>query len=271
MKRREEGHSPVPWSLLYVPLALPVLALAFFRIGGMVLVAPLFASNAMPVRLRAALVFVLALVAFPMVQAQAPAELSLSAALAGGVGEALVGLTIGTVFMLMTNAMEVAGAFVSHQSGLALGEVANPALDQESDLVGQLYAIIMLLAFLAIGGHRAMIRALLDTYEMVPVLSFTADESVVVLIVEVLTAGFVLAIRLAAPVIIALLLTTLALGFISRTMPQLNILSVGFSLKSVVMLATAGVALAASQDLLVSGATDAVDAIRAHFALPDNP
>ena len=68
---------------------------------------------------------------------------------------------------------------------------------------------------------------------------------------DLLSAAFILAIKLFAPVLIALLLTSLVMGFLGRTMPQLNILTIGFALRSMSALAVAAVALAASQDVLV--------------------
>ncbi len=93
------------------------------------------------------------------------------------------------------------------------------------------------------------------------------DETLLVLLTEVLTAAFVLAIRLAAPALIALFLTTTAMGFLSRTMPQMNILTVGFTLKAMVALGATGITLGAAGDLLVNSAWDVLDLIRLTFEL----
>ena len=84
---------------------------------------------------------------------------------------------------------------------------------------------------------------------------------------DLLSAAFILAIKLFAPVLIALLLTSIVMGFLGRTMPQLNILTVGFAVRSLAALGIAALALAASQDVLVEALIEALEAIRATFGL----
>ncbi len=86
-----------------------------------------------------------------------------------------------------------------------------------------------------------------------------------------LTAAFVLGIRLAGPVLIALFLTGTAMGFLSRTMPQLNILSIGFTVRVMVALGVAGFALAGYQDVLVDAVWTAFETIRLHMGLDPYP
>ena len=217
----------MPWSLLEILFALPVFALVLFRLAGLMLTAPILGSSVLPRRVRVAFAVAFAFVIFPLVRGQAPAELTLTMALVGGVQELMIGVTIGLGLSLLFCGVEVGGLMVGQQAGIALGRVFNPAQNEQTTITGQLYSIVLMLVFLLVGGHRAMVAALLDTFRVIPVLSQEFDESVVVLLTEMLASSFILAIRLAAPVLIALLMTTMALGFLSRTMPQLNILSIG--------------------------------------------
>jgi len=257
----------MPWSLLDIPLALPVYALVLFRLTGLMIAAPVFGSRAIPLRIRGAVVMTVAAMIFPLVRHQAPSDLTLPAALAAVVGELLVGLTIGLSLALLVTGAEVGGLMVSQQGGIALGEVFDPSQDQESTTVGQVYGITLMLLFLLAGGHRAAMAALLDTFEAVPLLRFQMDESVVVLFTELLTSAFILGIRIAAPALIALFLAGLAMGFLSRTMPQLNILSVGFTLRVLLALGVAGLALAQCEGLLLDAVWDTLAAVRESFGL----
>ncbi len=87
------------------------------------------------------------------------------------------------------------------------------------------------------------------------------------LVGDLLSAAFILAVKLFTPVLIAMMLTSLTLGFLGRTMPQLNILSVGFAVRSMTALGMAGFALAASGDVLIEALIDALDTIRDAFGL----
>ena len=257
----------MPWPLLDILVALPVFALILFRVGGLVMTAPLFSSMAVPVRFRAALAMVMAAMMFPLVASQAPAELTLSMALIGGVGEVLIGATIGLALATLFCGVEVGGLLVGQQAGIALGQVFNPIQNRQTSIVGQIYSMVLILVFLLAGGHREMIAALLDTFEVIPMLSMRFDEPLMLLLVEMLASAFILAIRLAGPVIIALFMSSIAMGFLSRTMPQFNILSVGFPIRIMIGLAVATLTIIAMQDLMLETVWEGLDAIRAVFGL----
>jgi flagellar biosynthetic protein FliR len=125
----------------------------------------------------------------------------------------------------------------------------------------------MTFLFLLAGGHRAAMAALLDTFKVIPLLSFRLDETFILLLVEMLASAFILGIRLAGPVLLALFMMGTALGFLSRTMPQFNILTVGFTLRLLLALAVGGLAISASQDVLLDAIWDGIDQIRAAFGL----
>lgn len=242
--------------------ALPVFVLILFRLSGLVMTAPLLASDIVPLRVRVGMTMTMALILFPAVHRQAPAEITLSTALVGGVTELAIGATIGLALTILMSGAELAGLMVGQQAGIGLGQVFDPALGGEVSIIGQIYTIVLVFVFLLVGGHRAMIAALLDTFEAIPLLSARFDEPLVLLLAEMLASAFSLAIRLAGPVLVSLFLTTMAMGFLSRTMPQLNIMSVGFQVQILVALGVAGVSLVAMEGLLTDAIWDALDRIR---------
>jgi flagellar biosynthetic protein FliR len=252
-----------------LPLLLPGFVLVLLRVSGLMLAAPIFGSNAIPRRLKVALAMVVALAVFPLVGPRVMSNVTLADTLIGAVGEMMIGLVIGLGMGIVFLGAELAGALIGQQAGLALGQVFNPLLENDTTSLGQLFFLVHLMIFLAIGGHRQLMQALLETFNAIPVLSFRHDERIVSLAADLLSSAFILAIRLAGPVLIALTLTTLAMGFVSRAMPQLNILSVGFSLQILVALLVAGLALAMSGDLLAATITDGLQMIRSAFGLPE--
>ncbi len=252
-------------------LALPVYALVLFRVAGLMVAAPLYSSRVVPVRVRAGLAMLVAFLMLPVVERQVPSALPLDVALIGAVGEFMIGVTIGLAMAILLMGGEAAGLVVGQQAGLALADVFDPTRNQPGTVISQVYVIVVTALFLMIGGHRAAMAALLDTYKVIPVLSFGMNESFLLLLVEMMAAALVLGIRLAGPVLVALLLMEIALAFLSRTMPQFNILSVGFSLRLLVGLAVAAVAVMASGDVIADAITEAVASIRASFGLAPTP
>jgi flagellar biosynthetic protein FliR len=145
--------------------------------------------------------------------------------------------------------------------------VFDPTHNEQVSTIGQVYSITFVLLFLLAGGHRAMLAALLDTFRTIPLMSFHWDESLVVLLVEVLGSAMELGIRLAGPVLIALFLATTALGLLSRAIPQLHVLTVGFTIKVLVAVAFAGIALALCEEPLIDAVGDVVGWTRSTFGL----
>ena len=257
----------MPWSMLTLPQLLPTFALVLMRVSGLVLTAPLLSDRSVPRRLRVALTLTMSAVLFPMVASTAPQNLTMQAALVGVFWELVIGLTIGLSLTVVLAGIVLAGTMIGQQAGIGLAQVFNPALESQTSVMGQLYFVVAMLAFLGVGVHRALIQALLDTFTIIPLLSFHGGDSIVVLLVELLAGAFSVGIRLAGPALVALMLTSLTLGFLSRTIPQLNILSVGFAIRTMVALAAAGVSLMAADELLLDAADQALMLVRVTFGL----
>jgi flagellar biosynthetic protein FliR len=99
--------------------------------------------------------------------------------------------------------------------------------------------------FVAIGGHRLLIRALLETFRWRPPGVHELPTGIVAAVTDVVHQSFLMGIRAGAPVMVALLMAILVLGLISRTLPQLNVIAIGFSLNSMVMMLTLALSLGA--------------------------
>lgn len=254
--------------LLQIMPWLPVVALVMFRLTGFVLAAPFFSGSSMPVRFKGAFVVMTAVLISPLVSKSLPADLTLTAAVLGGLGELAIGLSIGFAVMLMFSATEWAGLVFGQQGGFALGEVFNPALEEHTSVTGQLYGTIFALVFLAVGGHREAIAALLDTYQRIPPLSFQFDERVIALLLEMLVVAFVFAVRLAGPILIALFLAECALAVLSRAIPQLNILTIGFALRAMLGVSVAAIVLSSAGQPMIDLIVDGTGLIREAFDLP---
>lgn len=258
----------MPLPALDILVILPSFALVLFRVSGMVMTAPIYGSPVIPMRIRIALTFALALVTFPLLRNQLPLAPTLSDVLAGAAGELMIGAAIGLALTVMLLAGEVAGTLVGQQAGLSLGEVSNPLQEHQASVLGQIYTTVLTLVFLIAGGHRAIIAAVMDTFAIIPVMSMRDTESILLLLVETMTAAFVAGIRIAGPAMIALFLAALSLAVLSRAMPQLNILSIGFTLNVVLALGVSWLALSFCEGILLQFVSDSLDAVRAAFHLP---
>jgi flagellar biosynthetic protein FliR len=218
------------------------LSLATARAAGATMTAPVFGEVAVPKRLRALLAVVIALAVVGRVPAGTvvPDEwLGLALSLAG---EVAVGVLIGYAARLVFVGVELGAMHVGQQMGVALAEAYDEQAADSAGAVRRLFWVLALVIFLALGGHREIVAAVLRTFQVVPLAGFAPGQAVLGAVVALLGASFALAIKVAAPVLIAMLLATVAMGLLQRTFPQLHIFSTGFPVRAMLGL----VVLAAS-------------------------
>ena len=230
----------MPDALLQTTRAATLL-LVTARVGGIFLVAPVFSTAVLPARLRVlmALVFALGMLG-GTAAAPVPGDVwTLAAAIAC---ELAIGATIGYAARLIFAGVELGAAHVGHQMGLSLAELYQGSAGQGGATLRRFMVLLAVVVFLTIGGHREVILALRRTFQVVPLAGLPAARGVLDMVVSLLGASFVLALKIAAPVVITLLLVTVALGVVQRTVPQLNMFTVGIPVRLMVGL----LALAAS-------------------------
>ncbi len=149
----------------------------------------------------------------------------------GVAGEILLGLAIGISAKLIFAGIQLAGQLAGFQMGLALANVIDPATSQQVPLLAQLYNLIALLVFISINAHYWFIKALAQSYRMVPPLKVHFTSSLTEQLIQLSGNMFVIGIQVGAPVIAAMLITSVSFGLIARTVPQMNIFIVAMPLK----------------------------------------
>ena len=216
--------------------------LVLARVSPLFVLAPLFSSQLMPARVRGIVAVALAIGLAPVVaQKKIPLD---TFELAGLVGkELLVGMAFAFALGALFAALSVAGTFLDTTIGFSFGAVVDPISGASAAVLAQLYALIGVLIFIAIGGEAWVIQGLARTYELVPLEAYPALGSLTAGTVAAFVGIFVAAIQVAGPVLLALILTDAAFGMVSRVVPQLNVFAVGFAAKIVVGLLVLAVTL----------------------------
>jgi flagellar biosynthesis protein FliR len=211
--------------------------LCFFRMLGLFLSAPLLSSMVVPVRTKAMLAMMLSAAIYPAVSVQMTSdvfpggEMDVMSLLPMIVVEAVIGFSIGLLATVPLTALEMAGTIMGQQMGLGLARVYNPEADYDIDVLGQLLFYIASGMFFALGGLDVMLRAVIGTFEALPVGGMRAGETPLELLLALISSSFDLAMRVSAPVAGIVLLLVIVFAAIGKTMPQINIMSVGFAIK----------------------------------------
>ncbi len=120
------------------------------------------------------------------------------------------------------------------QMGFGIVNVVDPVSGTQIPLMGNLTQTLALLMYLGFNGHHYLLQAIVQSYQMVPVLGFQINNHFFELLMAIAVQMFVIAVKIAAPIIIAILVADIAMGFIARTVPQMNVFIVGLPLKILV-------------------------------------
>lgn len=235
----------VPISFHPLLVHLPAWMLVLFRLTGIFFYAPVFGSRAVPARVKILLALGLSFCVYPMLLAPGSRSVAMITplidsglglwALVGSVAaELLVGIVIGYGASLPLIGLQVGGRMVDQQLGLGLAGVLNPEFNEETGLVSQFYFVTGLALFVILGGHRVMLVILVGSFAKIPLGGLAVDGHLLDLVLAMVSTVFELALRVSAPLLCILFLQTVAMGFIARTVPQMNILSIGFVVRILV-------------------------------------
>lgn len=228
-----------------------VFVLVLTRISGVIMTAPIFGSRSVPIQIRAFLAIGLSLIVTPLQDSSLMAEPASLLNLLWMLGrEAMLGLALGLAVMILFTGLQLTGQIMGQMSGMSLADVFDPSSGTSVPVFAQLLDVVTLSVFVAIGGHRQVLDALLDTFRARPPGGDDFPINVVPTLTMVLGESFLIGFRAAAPVMVALLMSVLILGLISRTLPQLNVIAVGFSVNSLIMLAVFSVSLGVIVEVL---------------------
>jgi flagellar biosynthetic protein FliR len=246
----------------------PAFALVVCRIGGMMVFAPLLGSAKIPRRVKVLFTIILALgiaqgIALPAKIPQTTWELAI-----GIGGEIAFGLAMGTILSLVFIAAQWAGEIIGQQMGLNLSEVFDPQFGQAGSLIGDMYFMLTLVIFLTIGGERALLTGVRASFDALPLLSVGLDRSLFDLLTGLLTSATMLAIQLAGPMLVTMLVVDLSLGCISKTVPQLNIMTAGMAVRSLVGLIVLYVGINLTADVLQWATSGAMRTVQLQYATP---
>ena len=227
----------------FTPQQAAAFILILMRTAGLFLTSPLFASQNIPGLLKAAWALLTAMLLFAV--ATIPPDVPVGGAAFGMAvaKEMLVGFLIGTVAMLMFAGIQLAGQVIDIQMGLGMVNIIDPLTSTQVSVMGQYFYLVATLVFLAVDGHHLLLRALSDSFELVPLGTAHLSAPVAVLINSKASAMFLVSFRVGAPVIGALFLTNLALGILARTVPQMNVFIVGMPLNVAVGLLVSAISM----------------------------
>ncbi|HQG30986.1 MAG TPA: flagellar biosynthetic protein FliR [Deltaproteobacteria bacterium] len=202
----------------------------FVRIGITFALIPIFSAEIVPRRITAVIAIFLSLVILPIVptpgiDAQNLNVLTLAVLL---IHELLVGLCLGLAINVIFSGVQIAGELIGYQMGFSIVNVVDPMTGTEAPITANLLYILAFLLFLSFGGDHMLIKALVESFNIIPVKAGLPQQAFLTAVITYVGEAFVIGIKVAAPVIGILLIVNIAFAIMSRAIPQMNVFIVAF-------------------------------------------
>lgn len=203
--------------------------LILVRCSALIVSLPFFNSPNIPNLAKAGLVLSLAVLLYGVVPVEAerfPTRTWDFALLVGA--EIIIGAILGLSVNLLLTSVRIMGQLVGFQMGFAVANVMDPMSGSQISVLAQLSFLMAILVLFTVNGHHWFFKALADSFIMLPVGQVALTKSLFDQMIQISGQMFALAIKMGAPIIGALLFTQVSLGILAKTVPQMNILMVGF-------------------------------------------
>jgi flagellar biosynthetic protein FliR len=199
--------------------------LLFARPGMLIMSAPVFGGQFAPTHVRIGLALLVTIILMPVVEV--PNIISITELGLVLARELAIGLAFSLSLRALISGAELGGHLTGSQLMLSYGSTIDPQGGVRSTVIAVLYGNLTLLTFFAVNGHHALLRGLTNSYLALPIGMGNVDESLVRGVMQLLGVVFVFGLRLAAPIIVVMLIVELGTGLISRAAPAITLQVIG--------------------------------------------
>jgi len=193
---------------------------------------PLMMVKGIPALVKVGFAFLLSVVVFPTLNTEV---LSIPDSIWGyvlqAIGEVMIGLELGLISSLIIYLFQMSGHLLDIQIGFSISALFDPLTGAQNTIIAHLMYMFALVVFLSLNGHHSLILALVKSYELQPLNAVNLGAGAQEVVLRTYTGIFSLSLRVAAPVVLVLVITDMALGLIARTASQMNIFMLTFPLK----------------------------------------
>jgi flagellar biosynthetic protein FliR len=223
----------------------------FIRIGACFMVAPAFGALFVPARLRIVLAGAVALLVAPLISIPAGITPFSPSGVVITIQQVIIGVALGFALQVLFDSVAMGGQLLANSMGLSFAFNVDPMRGTGTPALGQLYALLVMLTFLALDGHLALIEVLVDGFRTLPIGEAGLSQAGLWTLISWGTQIFAGALAVALPGVTALLIVNIAFGVMSRAAPSLNLFAVGFPISLVFGLVIIVVGLPALQSSFV--------------------
>ena len=214
------------------------------RVAGFIVFVPILGSQQFPARVKIGFILLLSLSVYPLVRDfPVPESRGLLEFTVYLFSEATVGLALAFATRLIFTAVQIAGTVVDFQMGFGIVNVIDPQTQSQVSITSQFQNIFTILLYLALNAHHLTIYSLVESFQLISPHQIGFSAGTMALILKLFAATFVVAVKIAAPIMAILFFISVGLGLVARTVPQMNVFIVGFPLQIAVGLLMVGLTM----------------------------
>jgi flagellar biosynthesis protein FliR len=240
------------------------------RIGPLLAMMPPIQGSSIPNRVKVLLALAIGMAVTPLVMENStPLPPHLAGMSIGIAKELLLGMLFGTAVMMIVTSLQIGGQVISSLSSMDVAQAADPTTQETVTVVSQLFSWFAMALFLTLGGHRAVLGACMDSFAVYPAGGVLMEERWLLHLPDLLLHSVSIGMRAAAPPAIALLLANFVTALIGRTLPQLNIMAIGFNLNVTIMILVLAMSIASIGWVFQNELVDWVEQTTGLFAMPN--
>jgi len=204
--------------------------LLFFRLGGLFIMVPFFSHTSIPMSVKTSIAFILT-VLFYAVMPPLVMEINITNIVLAILSEFLLGFTVGLMLQLVMHIMTFAGIQISFIMGFSMASVLDPQSGISMPIISNILSLLALMMFLALNGHHVVLLFVADSLEHVPLGGFLLNDEIFSYIIKATANMFMVGFMIAFPIIALSLMADIIFGMLMKTMPQFNLLVIGFPIK----------------------------------------
>ena len=209
-----------------------LIILIFVRIMSAFAATPIYSHTSIPTQVKIFISFIIAFIIFSLASpANIAVEFNAWWLFSMAIKEVVVGLILGFTVNLIFYGFNFAGTFIGFDMGLAMAQVMKKIEKTNGNVVGQVIYFLALMIFFIIDGHQFIIRALAYSFQVVPIGEFKASEALFSLMIKYSASVFIIAVKIASPILVSFFLIHVAEGILARMIPQMQVFFVTQPLK----------------------------------------
>lgn len=254
----------IAWAHLFTDNNVVAFLLLFFRFGSLFMAVPIFSHQNIPNTIKAAMAFFFTIVFYgsmPPLQI----EITMPTIVMAIVSEILFGLAIGVVLLLAYNVITFAGGQISFMMGFSMASAIDPQSGVSMPIISQFLSLMGLMILLSLNLHHWILLFVDHSLSSVPLGGFLMQKNLFDYTIHATSNMFLVGFTIAFPIIALSWLADIIFGMLMKTMPQFNLLVIGFPIKIMVAFAVLIATLTATMFILKHQMQDAFNMLETLF------